>query len=337
MAAEIYSNDGLVLADNAAWHGLGTVVKGAPNPFAALRIAGMEWTVEESDTLTGIYNPGEDDEYRVSTDGSKMLVRSDDHSVLAVVGGDYQPIQNTTLADLAYGFRLAGDSQGVEVESAGSIRGGRKVWMLLRAPSVDMTGRGDIAQPYLMIGNSHDGTMALRVLPTSVRVVCSNTFHAALSGRAGWSFRHTLNIGTKVESLATDIKRWFSDIDNGRKIATAMATKQVNRETVRNLWSDVLTQLDGEIPAAPSNGWELNRKEKAVAFLAHAAQTFDRESQEYGANLWTATNAATSAIQHLRAGWAVRTKDAAERKYAAWVGQTAEATADAFAIAGKMM
>ena len=45
MAHELHSNDGLVLANEGAWHGLGTVVKGAPNPFAALRLANLEWTV----------------------------------------------------------------------------------------------------------------------------------------------------------------------------------------------------------------------------------------------------------------------------------------------------
>lgn len=328
---EIRNNDGLVLADNAAWHGLGTVVQGAPNPYAALRIAGMEWEVLESEAVSGAFKGGE---FRVATTASKMLVRSDDHTVLGMVGEDYHPVQNSTLADIAYALRDAGSDKGVQVESAGSIRGGRKVWMLLRAPSIDMTGRGDIAHPYLMLGNSHDGTMALRVLPTSVRVVCSNTFHAALRGTkgAGWAFRHTLNMGQRVDALGGDIRRWFAEIEEGRTTATAMASRQVNRNSVRDLWADVLTRLDGEIPQNPKNGWEENKREQAVAFLAHAAQTFDAESQTYGANLWVAANAATSAIQHLRAQ-RLRTKDATQRQYAAWEGPTATATAEAFAVA----
>lgn len=331
MAHEIETNDGLVLAGKGAWHGLGTVVQGAPNPYAALRIAGMEWEVLESDALTGTFNAGSSDERRVVTGDSKMLVRSDDHTVLGVVGKDYSPVQNSTLADLAYAMRNADSDNGVEVESAGSIRGGKRVFMLLRGPTVDMTGRGDDANPYLLLANGHDGTLALRVQPTSVRVVCSNTFHAALGTKQKkWSHRHTLNVGARVETLAAEIKRWFAMVDEGQATARAMAARQMNREAVRNLWADVLLRLDGPTPATPKNGWEERRVEHATAFLAHAAQVFDSEAQQFGANLWVAANAATNAIQHLRADWNVRTKDAQARAYAAWDGSTANATQEAF-------
>lgn len=330
MAHEIESNDGLVLADRTAWHGLGTVVQGAPNPYAALRLAGMEWEVMESDSLTGVFNAGQHDERRVVTGDSTMLVRSDDHTLLGVVGRDYVPVQNSTLADLAYALRDAGSDRGVEVESAGTIRGGKRVWMLLRAPSVDMTGRGDEAVPYLFLANGHDGTLALRVQPTGVRVVCSNTFHAAIRTTRSWSHRHTMNIGGKVELLAADIKRWFAAINDGQELARTLAAKQVNRESVRDLWADVLLRLDGPVPSEVKNKWDENRREKATAFLAHAAQVFDTEAQVYGANLWVAANAATNAIQHLRAGWSVRSKDVQARAYAAWDGTTASATQEAF-------
>jgi phage/plasmid-like protein (TIGR03299 family) len=331
MAHEIETNDGLVLAGKGAWHGLGTVVQGAPNPYAALRIAGMEWEVLESDALTGTFNAGGTDERRVVTGDSKMLVRSDDHTVLGVVGKDYSPVQNSTLADLAYAMRNADSDSGVEVESAGSIRGGKRVFMLLRGPTVDMTGRGDDANPYLLLANGHDGTLALRVQPTSVRVVCSNTFHAALGTKQKkWSHRHTLNVGARVETLAAEIKMWFKMVEDGQDTARAMAARQMNREAVRSLWADVLLRLDGPTPSNPKNGWEERRKDHATAFLAHAAQVFDTEAQQFGANLWVAANAATNAIQHLRAEWNVRTKDAQARAYAAWDGSTANATQQAF-------
>lgn len=331
MAHEIETNDGLVMANKGAWHGLGTVVQGAPNPYAALRMAGMEWEVLESDALTGTFHAGSTDERRVVTGDTKMLVRSDDYTVLGVVGKDYSPVQNSALADLAYAMRNADADSGVEVESAGSIRGGKRVFMLLRAPSVDMTGTGDEAHPYLLIANGHDGTLALRVQPTSVRVVCSNTFHAAIGVKQkAWSHRHTLNIGARVESLAAEIKLWFKMVEDGKDTARALAARQVNREAIRNLWADVLLRLDGPTPTNPKNGWEERRKEHATAFLAHAAQVFDTEARQYGANLWVAANAATNAIQHLRAGWSVRTKDAQARAYAAWDGTTANATQEAF-------
>jgi phage/plasmid-like protein (TIGR03299 family) len=329
MAHEINKNDGLVLANEGAWHGLGTVVKGAVNPYAALRLAGLEWEVQQSDSITGVFNAGEQDEYRIGTDTAKVLVRSDDKSVLGVVGPDYTPFQNQTLADLAYAL-AAGDA-GVEVESAGSIRSGKRVWMLLKAPSVEFGCKGDETVPYFLLANSHDGTLALKGLPTGVRVVCSNTYHMALGARrAALSFRHTLNLNNRVDEIARCIKSWHNTIDKGAEVARNLAARSVSREQVQALWVDVIQTLDGaEIPSKPQNGWEERRRERAIAGLARASQVFDRESQQFGANLWVAANAITNWIQHDRAEDSVRTKDGQVRAYAAWDGSVADDVATA--------
>lgn len=330
MAHEIHKNDGLALADTAAWHGLGTVVKGAMNPFAALKIAGLEWEVLESDSMTGIYNAGESDEFRVSTDNGKILVRSDDHSVLGIVGPDYTPVQNQEIAELAYALRSNADGTA-EVESAGSIRGGRKVWMLLRSASVEFGCKGDESVPYLFIANSHDGSMALKAMPTAIRVVCSNTFHMALAScKRGIAFKHTQGITNRVEDLKRCIQTWQDSIVKSQERSRDLARVQMTRQDIQDLWVDVVTRLDGPVPTNPKNGWEENRKERAVAGLAHMAKTFDLESQRFGANLWVAANAATNWVQHIRSQDSVRTKDAQARQFAAWEGSVADDVAEVF-------
>jgi phage/plasmid-like protein (TIGR03299 family) len=337
MAHELKKNDGLALADKGAWHGMGTVVKGAMNPFAALKIAGLEWEVEQSDTITGIFNPGEQDEYRVSTDTAKVLVRSDDKSVLGVVGPDYTPFQNENLAELAYALRTSAEGTA-EVETAGSIRGGRRVWMLLRGKSVEFGCKGDETVPYLFLANGHDGSLALKAIPTGIRVVCSNTFHMALGARRNaMSFRHTLNLHTRVEELARCIKNWENTIEAGATVARKMAATPVSVEKVQSLWIDVIQRLDGEIPSNPKNGWEERRKERAVAGLAHAARVFDTEKREFGTNLWVAANAITNWIQHSRSEDSVRTKETAVRTYAAWDGTVADDVATALDAAVELV
>jgi len=337
MAHELKQNDGLALADTSAWHGLGTVVKGAMNPFAALKVAGLEWTVEESDTITGIFNPGEQGEYRISTDTAKVLVRSDDKSVLGVVGPDYVPFQNQQLAELAYALRSTADGNA-EVETAGSIRGGRRVWMLLRGKSVEFGAPGDETIPYLFIANGHDGSLALKAIPTGIRVVCSNTFHLALGARRNaMSFRHTLNLNTRVEELARCIKNWDNTIEKGAEVARKMARTPVSVAEVQSLWLDVIQRIDGPVPTQPKNGWEERRRERAVAGLAHAARVFDTEKRDYGTNLWVAANAITNWIQHARAEESVRTKEAAVRTYAAWDGTVADDVSTALDAAAELV
>jgi phage/plasmid-like protein (TIGR03299 family) len=334
---EIQQNDGLVLARNAAWHGLGTVVESAPNPFAALRLARLEWTVEESASLTGIFNPGEQSEYRVSTDTAKVLVRSDDHTVLGVVGPDYTPVQNQTLAELAYALRDASSEQGVKIESAGSIRGGKRVWFLIQAPSVEIGGKGDVTTPYLMLANGHDGGESLKAFGTNVRVVCANTYRAALGqARDVISFRHTSGINHRVEHLKTTINTWFASISKGREFASALAARKMTRTQVQDLWVEVIQRLDGEIPAKPTNGWEERSREQAIAGLSHMAQVFDRESQQFGATAWVAANAATNWIQHVRSDYSVRVKDPTVRRFANWGGTVADDTAEVWKAAAAL-
>jgi hypothetical protein len=192
--------------------------------------------------------------------------------------------------------------------------------------------------PYLFLANGHDGSLALKAIPTGVRVVCSNTFHLALGARRNaLSFRHTLNLNTRVDDLARAIKAWDATIVQGADVAKQMARTPVSREQVQALWVDVIQRIDGEIPQKPKNGWEENRKERAVAGLAHMAQVFDRERSEFGANLWVAANAATNWIQHVRAQDAVRTKDATVRAYAAWDGTTSEAVSEALDAAAELV
>ena len=336
MAHQIRKNDHLVLAGKSAWHGLGTVTEGAPNPFAALRLARLEWDVLPSASVSGIFNPGERDEFRVSTDTAQVLVRSDDKSVLGVVGPDYTPVQNLQLAELAYALRDAGSDRGVEIESAGSLYGGRKVWFLIRAESIEMGGKGDTTVPYFMLTNAHDGTASLQGLGTGTRVVCANTMRIALGeAKDRIAFRHTSGIGSRVEEMAGIIRQWFSNVEKGQSVAARLAAKPMTSAAIRELWVEVIQRLDGEIPAAQdvSNKWEENRREKAINGLAHMAQVFDRESQQYGANLWVAANAATNWVQHVRSQYAIRKGDSTARAYAQWNGATADDSAEVWKVA----
>ena len=45
MAHEIMEHDDLVLVNQSAWHGLGTVVLSAPTPTEALKMAHLDWEV----------------------------------------------------------------------------------------------------------------------------------------------------------------------------------------------------------------------------------------------------------------------------------------------------
>ena len=149
------------------WHGLGRIIMDAPASREALELAGLNWQVESRNIYsgTGAMIPG----YRAN-------VRSTDDAVLGVVSDRYRIVQNEEA------FQFTDDllGEGVTYETAGSLQGGKKVWMLARLPRKYLIA-GDQVVPYLVIFNSHDGSSGVKVAMTPIRVVCQNTLNLALN------------------------------------------------------------------------------------------------------------------------------------------------------------
>lgn len=169
------------------WHGLGTRVEDAPDSENALTLAGLDWNVIQKDILTkGGENP---------IPGFKANVRDSDGSVLGIVTDRYKVVQNTE----AFAFTDALLGEGVRYETAGSLQGGRRVWMLARLPHQYIIN-GDEITPYLVFMNSHDGSAAIKVAMTPIRCVCSNTLNLSLAtAKRCWSCHHTGDIEGKLD------------------------------------------------------------------------------------------------------------------------------------------
>lgn len=168
------------------WHGLGTVVESAPSSKEALELAGLDWQVHQKDisVLWGRTIPG-----------YKANVRDTDGAVLGVVTDKYRVVQNEDA--FAFTDELLGE--GVKYETAGSLNGGKKVWILARLPR-EYVISGERISPYLVFSNTHDGSSAIRVAITPIRVVCNNTLNLALArAERSFSMFHTGNINEKFE------------------------------------------------------------------------------------------------------------------------------------------
>lgn len=167
------------------WHGLGTMVAEAPTSADALRLGGLDWTVERRPVfdVAGREIPG----WGANT-------RSSDGAVLGIVGKQYTVVQN---AD-AFAFTDALVGEGITYETAGSLRGGRQIWLLGRMPARKVLG--DKVEPYICFTNTHDGSGAVRACMTPIRVVCNNTLNMALAGaKRAWSTPHKGNVQGRLE------------------------------------------------------------------------------------------------------------------------------------------
>lgn len=170
----------------APWHGLGTIVMDAPDSKTALQIAGLDWKVRQKDVYTkeGFYIPG-----------YKLNYRDSDFQQLGIVTDRYRVVQN------ADAFKFTDDllGAGVKYETAGSLQGGRRTWILAKLPEQYIIA-GDKITPYMLVMNSHDGTSSIKVCMTPIRVVCSNTLNLALSSaKRVWQTKHTENILDRMD------------------------------------------------------------------------------------------------------------------------------------------
>jgi len=165
MAAQIES---MMYRGEVPWHGLGKPVLGAVNCEQALQLAGLDWEVECQPLYLA--------DGRKAKDG-QAVVRLTDGNILGVVGPGYRALQNRAAMR---SFNRWVESGLVELETAGSLCGGAKVWILARIVGDPLdVAPGDAVLRYVLFSTSHDGSAANRIGYVIVRVVCANTLSMA--------------------------------------------------------------------------------------------------------------------------------------------------------------
>lgn len=175
-----------------AWHGLGKVFNTDLTVENALHDAGLDYHVQKS---PNIHRIGDVD--TVST-SSFFTYRTDTKDVLGSrLGPDYTVYQNVDA--LAVVDEMLKDGK-VKIETAGAVDEGKRVFVCLKLQQPIVIGGNDAVDQYVLLANSHDGSLAITAMPTNVRVVCWNTLSAALSGaKANHKIRHTTNAKSRVE------------------------------------------------------------------------------------------------------------------------------------------
>lgn len=179
-------------AGETPWVSMGTAVSSAVNSTEAIKLAGLDWEVKPKNVQVaggGVIK------------GYKANVRSSDGKVLGLVTDRYKVVQN---AD-AFAFTDILLGEGVKYETAGSLSNGKRVWMLAKMETANICG--DAVEPYLVFTNSHDGTGAVKVAVTPIRVVCQNTLTLALSKASRtWSTRHCGDISAKMDDARNTLE-----------------------------------------------------------------------------------------------------------------------------------
>ena len=239
-----------------AWHRLGTVL---PDRFDAaqamnhaklggwrVRKEALQTTVLTADGVSTLDVP----EQFATVRTNPVTGRPD---VLGVVGRGYTPIQNEEHAAL---LDALVDESGAHFETAGSLRGGRQVFLTMKLPTTMQIGGVDPVDLYLVACNSHDGTSAFRLLVSPVRVVCANTQAIAIRrAQSSFSIRHTSGASGQIEQARQALGLTFKYAETFQAQADAMIAQAMTdrqfRELIDAVWH-VDDKADTSAKAGPS-------------------------------------------------------------------------------------
>lgn len=179
MAHKIWNNQ-IAWKGETPWHGLGVKVPQGTTGEEMLQRAKLNWTVSRR-ALAMKSREDQDVVLTAPLAEYRAIVRDTDDHVFQVATDKYHPVQNREIVEFFREFAEAGHA---ELETVGGIEGGRIVWALARlnhnGASDTVVGGADENLGYVLLANSHDGSLRLVARATSVRVVCWNTLSAAL-------------------------------------------------------------------------------------------------------------------------------------------------------------
>lgn len=240
MAHHVTERDNLFTTRTPAWHGLGTVFPDHPTREEAQKIA-HNWEPITAPIFSERPIVGEDGDLTTvmeEVEGFKSVVRSDTSDVLGVVSESYTPVNNSEMYDIAEA--IEGEAKGsVMYETGGSLKGGSKVWLLIRLRDPLIIGGDDATAtiPYYALQNNHDGLGSFRGQATMTRIVCDNTAQVAdLDARARGTefvFRHTRNVKDRIEEARAALAGWRDSIETYRLLAEHLASEPISRSEAR--------------------------------------------------------------------------------------------------------
>lgn len=299
------------------WHGLGAQLTNDQPIEVWAKEAGLDWEIFETPVR---FTSEAQAELHYFTE-NKVLYRSDTNAALSVVGHRFKVVQPGEILEF---YRDLTEVSGFELETAGVLRGGRKIWALARTGQSASLKGGDVTNAYVLLATACDGTLATTAQFTSIRVVCNNTLAVALEGRES-----RVKVPHRSDFNPDHVKRQLgiavSTFDSFMYQMKKLSERKVKSNEVSNFLRRVFTD-----------------ESKATPVVTERAMTATRnlfDGQGRGAELDSARdtafgllNSVTEFVDHSR-----RARGPDYRLESAWFGQGAVLKQKALELATQMI
>lgn len=290
----------------APWHNLGRRFEVPPSLEEALVAAGLDWKVTTEPLFSGAKEQVE----------AMLTRRSSDNSILGVVGPKYVPLQNTEAFDF---FKPFIDEKAAAIETAGSLRQGKRVWVLAKINRDPLVIKGnDIVEKYVLLSNSHDGTLAVRVGFTPIRVVCNNTLSMAINSEASKLIRikHTKNVAANLESVQEIMNLADQEFQATAEQYRMLTTKDINSKDLEK-YIKIVFNTTAKLVEVGGNTADLSNKRIIEQIVPLFEKGRGNDMAEIKGTMWAAYNAVNEYLQYERGS------DNSNRMDNMWFGDSA--------------
>ena len=289
------------------WHGLGNPLTANQPIDVWAKQAGMDWEICNTPVRFITGKPEAIGEVLTYPDRN-VLYRSDTNAPLSVVGQRYKVVQPREILEF---YRDLTEVSGFELETAGVLKGGRKMWALARTGQSGTLKGNDVTNAYILLATACDGSMATTAQFTSIRVVCNNTLAVALADTNGVvKVPHSTNFDPQAvkKKLGISVSTWNEFMYRMKALSERNVTSREAKDYISQIFI--------------GHNHDMAEKTQARS-MTKVLNLFD--GQGMGAELTSAKgtafgllNAVTEFVDHER-----KTKSIDHRLDSAWFGQGA--------------
>ena len=306
MPAEITNTNGrdeMFYVGKTPWHGLGTQLDSPTTAAEAIEAAGLDWNVEMVPVFLGD---------GTEVPGKRAAIRADTAEVFNVMSDLYTPMQNVEAFQFFDGVVGAGEAI---YHTAGSLRGGRKVWALAKLPGELKVSNQDVLEKYVLLANGHDGSLAVTMQLTAVRVVCHNTMSLALGEGQKFRALHTPNVMSRINEAREALQlqeAYFAVLERQVERLASAAFLASERE-------EFLVKLFGQKENTEAISTRMKNQ------MGQVSNLFESGMGNKGESRWDMLNAVTEFVDHHRGPRGSVDMDAqGKRLHSAWFGAGAQ-------------
>lgn len=316
----------MAYVNETPWHGLGNQLAPSQPLEVWAEQAGMNWTIQEAEVRFVAAGKGISPGSIHAFPDQKVLYRSDTQAPLSVVSRRFQVVQPHEVLEF---YRDLTEIGGFELETAGVLKEGKKLWALARTgQNATLKGRDKI-NGYLLLATACDGTLATTAQFTSVRVVCNNTLGVALgdsSGSIKVPHRSQFDPLAVKRQLGVAISSWAEFMARMK----ALSECKIKGTAAESLLRRVLTY---SVAAAPNgNTSTVNDRALKTVHDLYLGRGKGAELASAAGTAWGLVNSVTEYVDHHR-----RARSANHRLDAAWFGQGASIKQKAWEEALKLV